>query len=168
MHGFSPGEVSMERTHCGLYQAAATDDSEAHPYVSCGYQSPLEDRTGYLPRNTTSLEVTGQNPGHESFGPFARHWQPSAGCLRSSQSRIRKTDRKGAPDGRREAFLLLHSIRADGQTPWEPRPVSFLSSMAFDVARLIVRFVRSGNLLEPYRGKVADAILQNDSKCHSQ
>lgn len=28
MHGFSPGEVSMERTHCGLYQAAATEDCE--------------------------------------------------------------------------------------------------------------------------------------------
>ncbi len=71
---------------------------------------PLEDRTGYLPRNTTSLEVTGQNPGHEGFGPFARHWQPSVGFLRSSQSRIQKTDRiegKGAPEGRREAFLLL-------------------------------------------------------------
>lgn len=71
---------------------------------------PLEDRTGYLPRNTTSLEVTGQNPGHEGFGPFARHWQPSVGFLRSSQSRIQKTDRiegKGAPEGRGEAFLLL-------------------------------------------------------------
>ena len=125
MHGFSPGEVSMERTHCGLYQAAATDDCK--DIVTSGKllklirvfhgvsQSTLAGRTGYHPRNPTNLKATGQNPGHESFGPCARHWQLSAGFLRSPQSRIQKTGRKegrGAPAGRREAFLLLHSIRA--------------------------------------------------------
>lgn len=79
----------MERTHCGLYQAAATDDCK--DIVTSGKllklirvfhgvsQSTLAGRTGYHPRNPTNLKATGQNPGHESFGPCARHWQLSAG-----------------------------------------------------------------------------------------
>lgn len=60
----------MERTHCGLYQAAATDGCE--DIMASGKllklirvfqgvsQSPLADRTGYLPRNTTNLRSPGR------------------------------------------------------------------------------------------------------------
>lgn len=124
----------MERTHCGLYQAAATDDCK--DIVTSGKllklirvfhgvsQSTLAGRTGYHPRNPTNLKATGQNPGHESFGPCARHWQLSAGFSpKPSVSYTEDWQKRRKRSSCRQAggfFVASLYKSGDGQSPWGP------------------------------------------------